>query len=142
MYGGWVGDAHAVLSRGGRAMPITSGAFDPDHALGQLHKVDAQPKLMSRAIEGQDQFIIVASSALWEAIEPQQAVGLVTEFLHVFGDSRAASEELMDEALRKQKPRAEANVSVVVVWFQETQLSPPGKQLVLADKPRLIKGRA
>jgi len=137
IYLGWVGDSHAVMSRDGRAVPLTQGEFDPDHALGALHKSQGQPKLACTAIEAKDQFVIVASAALWEAIPPQQAVNLVTEFLHVFGDSRAASEELMDEALRKQKPRSEANVSVVVVWFQETQLSPPGK-LVVADKINAI----
>jgi len=56
---------------------------------------------------------------LWSVINPQKAVDLVYEFLAVFGDSRAASEELMDEALRKQRSDNTANVSVVVIWFQE-----------------------
>jgi protein phosphatase 2C family protein 2/3 len=69
-----------------------------------------------RSLTSDDKFVILASDGVWSVMDAQQAVDLVIEFLSVFRNSKAASEELVDEALRKN---AEDNVSVVVVWFQE-----------------------
>ena len=75
-----------------------------------------KPDIVSKEITSDDKFVILASHGVWSVMDAQQAVDLVMEFLSVFKNSKAASEELVDEALRKN---AEDNVSVVVVWFQE-----------------------
>ena len=51
IYLGWVGDSHAVMSRDGRAIQLTQGEFDPDHALGALHKSQAQPQLAVERVQ-------------------------------------------------------------------------------------------
>jgi protein phosphatase 2C family protein 2/3 len=75
-----------------------------------------KPDITMKSLTSDDKFVILASDGVWSVMDAQQAVDLVIEFLSVFKNSKAASEELVDEALRKN---AEDNVSVVVIWFQE-----------------------
>jgi serine/threonine protein phosphatase PrpC len=115
----WVGDSRAVLSDGGKAVNLTLEQ-QPVY-LGLLHSGGAQPCYHHRQISATDQFALIGSQGLWSVIEPQQAVDLVIEFLAVFCDSRAASEELMDEAIRRQKGERTSDVSVIIVWYQEQE---------------------
>jgi protein phosphatase 1L len=120
-----VGDSRAILSDGGKAVNLSLDR-QPIH-LGLLHTGGAYPCHVHRQISPTDQFVVIGSQGLWSVMEPQQAVDLVVEFLGVFSDSRAASEELMDEALRRQQEGRGADVSVIVVWFQEQQRSQEAK---------------
>ena len=114
LYIGWVGGSHAVLARDGKAIRLTAdGNFDEMETLGGSAIVEAHT--LSQQIADNDEFIILASKGLWAVMEEQHAIQLVSEFLTVFGDSRAASEELMDEALRRYK----SDVSVVIVWLKD-----------------------
>lgn len=131
LYIAWVGGSHAVLSSDGKAVCLTGqGEYDQSDTLGAPVS-DSESKsnsnsnqgdlpsvvahTLSHSIKQDDEFIVLASKGLWAVMEKQKAVELVSEFLSVFGDSRAASEELMDEALRKYK----SDVSVVIVWFKD-----------------------
>lgn len=106
---GWSGSSRAILCQERKsgecvAMDLTASETGTNAgALGEMvagKPKPAAPQFCARELTSEDQFVVLASNGVWAVIDPQQAVELVSEFLTVFGNSKAASEELVDEALR------------------------------------------
>jgi len=135
----WVGDSRAVLCREGRAIDLTrertraqrdnavSLAGGPpvpgrnvSRALGgydaktgrKIAGLNAQPQLRSEALQPEDEFVLLGSRGLWEALSPSEAVDIARAELRAYDDTHMVAEKLVDVAIRRG---ATSSVTVVFV---------------------------
>lgn len=139
-----VGDSRAVLSRAGRALRLTTdhkpklpaeeerivdsggfvnrgrvhGILSVSRSLGDFEFapfVLHEPNVLSLRLLPEDELLLLASDGLWDVISDQDAVRMALEKGRgPGGDPAAASQWLVDEALRRG---SRDNVSVVCIFL-------------------------
>ncbi|KAK8844767.1 hypothetical protein IAR55_006617 [Kwoniella newhampshirensis] len=143
LYTANVGDARAVLCRGGKAVRLTydhkgsdaqeakritdaggfvmnnrvNGVLAVTRSLGDASMkefVVGSPYTTETALDDQDEFLIVACDGLWDVTEDQDAVDLI----RAIGDPQDASRRLLDHAITNYSTD---NLSVMVVRFYHHQ---------------------
>ncbi|WWD22679.1 hypothetical protein CI109_107172 [Kwoniella shandongensis] len=143
LYTANVGDARAVLCRGGKAVRLTydhkgsdaqeakritdaggfvmnnrvNGVLAVTRSLGDASMkefVVGSPYTTETALDDQDEFLIVACDGLWDVTEDQDAVDLI----RAIGDPQDASRRLLDHAITNYSTD---NLSVMVVRFYHNQ---------------------
>lgn len=143
LYTANVGDARAVLSRGGKAVRLTydhkgsdaqeakritdAGGFVMNHRVNGVLAVtrslgDASmkefvvgaPYTTETVLDDDDEFLIVACDGLWDVCEDQDAVDLI----RTLQDPQEASKRLLDHALSNYSTD---NLSIMVIRFYNTK---------------------
>ncbi|ORY26483.1 phosphatase 2C-domain-containing protein [Naematelia encephala] len=139
LYTANVGDARAVLCRGGKAVRLTydhkgsdsqeakritdaggfvmnnrvNGVLAVTRSLGDASMkefVVGSPYTTETALNDDDEFLIVACDGLWDVCEDQEAVNIIRKI----DDAQAASKKLLDFAITNYSTD---NLSVMVVRF-------------------------
>ena len=100
-----------VLADGGRIDGgRLSGYLEVSRAIGDIDVADGEkppglsptPELCSRAIQPADEFIILGTDGLWDAVATDVAVKLARAELQAYsGDAVMASEKLVEAALKR-----------------------------------------
>ncbi|KAI0645533.1 protein serine/threonine phosphatase 2C [Trametes meyenii] len=136
-----VGDARAVLGRGGNATRLTydhavtdgseaarveeagaviengrvDGVLIPTRALGDANMnqyISSIPHTARVELNEEDEVLILACDGLWDVVDDQEAVNIVREVQ----DSMDAAQRLMEEA---QRCKTQDNVTIVVVRLRD-----------------------
>ena len=88
------------------------------------------PELITRRLQPEDEFLVLASDGLWQLIEPEAAVRLARADLRAHSSAAMAAEKLVQEALHTR--RADDNITVLVVLLRAVQPDTSARQ-----RPRL-----
>ena len=79
-------------------------------------KIISQPDVISEILSKDDEFLLLASDGLFDAITSQQAVNFVRRKIRKHGDVQVAAQELVNKALALL---GHDNISVVVVCLNQ-----------------------
>ena len=98
-----------------------NGVLAVSRAFGDIvHKVGeqliSQPDVISEILSKDDEFLLLASDGLFDAITSQQAVNFVRRKIRKHGDVQVAAQELVNKALALL---GHDNISVVVVCLNQ-----------------------
>ncbi|KAI0675128.1 protein serine/threonine phosphatase 2C [Trametes maxima] len=136
-----VGDARAVLGRGGKATRLTydhavtdgteaarveeagaviedgrvDGVLIPTRALGDANMnqyISSVPHTTKVELDEEDEILILACDGLWDVVNDQEAVDIV----HGVQDSMEAAQRLVEEARRR---KTQDNVTILVVRLRD-----------------------
>ena len=113
------GDAfHAEASPSGGAAGHHGASAASSVVCRKLGGLTATPECRSEQLQGDDEFVILASDGLWDAMSSEDAVRIVRSELAAYDDPQIAAEKLVETAARM---RTDDNITVSVV----TLFAPP-----------------
>lgn len=110
-----------IVKAGGAVLKVqgswrVEGVLAVSRALGDKHLnpyVSPEPEITVRALDPQDEFLILASDGIWDVFDNQEAVFHVKDKLVVHGNNcTQVARHLAYEALRR---RSQDNISAIVV---------------------------
>ena len=115
------------------------GFLEVTRALGDLDEhgfkpagLSAAPQLKSQPLRSpDDEFLILATDGLWDALSADDAVRIARDELRAYEDAALASEKLVEAALRR---KADDNVTAMVLWFNPI----PEAAAEVPRRPRLM----
>ncbi|EDO44137.1 predicted protein, partial [Nematostella vectensis] len=94
-----------------------NGSLSVSRAIGDAeHKpfISGEPDVAEYALDGEQEFVILACDGLWDTVKPEQAIKLVKEHIASGNDRCDVAKVLVDEA--KQEGSSD-NISVLVVFL-------------------------
>ena len=118
------------------------GFLEVTRALGDLDEhgfkpagLSAAPQLKSQPLRSpDDEFLILATDGLWDALSADDAVRIARDELRAYEDAALASEKLVEAALRR---KADDNVTAMVLWFNPIPRSPAPPRRMLTRSSRV-----
>ena len=119
------GHSHYVMSviKGGSAVM-------PSRAFGDFHckpSISAIPHVGNKALEPQDDFIVIASDGLWDQLTYKDAVDIVYSHLAAGKAPKEAAHALIRASNEKGKHKAKDNVSCLVLFLKSHELIGTGR---------------
>ncbi|XXQ29683.1 PPM-type phosphatase domain-containing protein [Plasmodiophora brassicae] len=117
---------------------MLNGVLDVSRAIGDFDRdlglktkgLTAQPETQLVNIDAADEFVILACDGLWDVIGSEEAVQFVRSHLFAHDSVDAASEFLVQEAIRRQ---SDDNITVIVIGFQKLDAVSKTKRIVPTD---------
>jgi protein phosphatase 1L len=118
----WCGETNKrgepILERG---IYRVNGNLALSRAIGDRSErphVTAEPEIVSATIlDGQDEFIILATDGLWDVMDSGDAVGFVLSLQEEGHDRKKIATLMVEEALRRG---TYDNITVLIIWLDRT----------------------